>query len=280
LNMEKPILLDKKGVLTPVKTVRKSAIVAEKIKALILENKYDQGEKLPSESELGRLLSVSRASIREAFRALELMGLIEVKSGSGTYVKNTDIFNLSKLSNSSLSRLENEASTMLEILEARRIFEINIVGLSAENATPEDLNGMKEILTQMEASLGDEEAFKDADLRFHSEVARLTKNRVIEALANSIYQILRDKFPMTYSIVSNNSKLANRILNLHLQVFEALRAQDSKKAKAYMTQHINLAYKISKDYLEHLRETEVVPLEENEGVNQILKRKEKGNGNV
>lgn len=278
--MEKPILLDKKGVLTPVKTVRKSAIVAEKIKALILENKYDQGEKLPSESELGRLLSVSRASIREAFRALELMGLIEVKSGSGTYVKNTDIFNLSKLSNSSLSRLENEASTMLEILEARRIFEINIVGLSAENATPEDLSGMKEILTQMEASLGDEEAFKDADLRFHSEVARLTKNRVIEALANSIYQILRDKFTMTYSIVSNNSKLANRILNLHLQVFEALRAQDSKKAKAYMTQHINLAYKISKDYLEHLRETEVVPLEENEGVNQILKRKEKGNGNV
>ena len=133
------ILDNKVDLLSPIKTIRKSAIVAEKIKSLILDNKYQQGEKLPSESELGKILSVSRASVREGFRTLELMGLIDVRSGSGTYVKNTDIFDLSKFSNSGLAMLlESEASTMLEILEARRVFEINIVELAAENAVPED----------------------------------------------------------------------------------------------------------------------------------------------
>lgn len=248
---------DKIGLLTPVKAIRKSAMVAERIKSLILENRYGPGEKLPSESELGRILSVSRASVREAFRALELMGLIEVRSGSGTYVKNIDIFNLSKFSNSGLTLLlESEAFTMLEILDARRIFEIDIAQLAAENTVPEDLNGIEDILSEMEASVNNEEGFKNADLKFHHEMARLTKNRVIEVLANSIYQIFREKFPRTYHVICNDPKLAKRTLTLHQKIFEALRAQDPKRAKAYMTQHMKIAYQISKGYLEHVMETE------------------------
>ena len=269
---------DRIGLLTPVKTIRKSTIVAEKIKSLILDNKYRPGEKLPSESEIGRILSVSRASVREAFRALELMGLIDVRSGSGTYVKNTDIFNLSKFPNSGLATLlESEASTMLEILEARRIFEISIVELAAENTAPEDMNGMEEILTEMEASLDNEEGFKNADLKFHSEVARLTKNRVIEVLVNSINQIFREKFPRTYSIICSDPKLAKRLLNLHRKILETLKAQDSKRAKAYMNQHIKVAYQISKDYIEHLMETEGIVVKRHYRKNQD-KGKEKRDG--
>lgn len=248
---------DRIGLLTPVKTIRKSAVVAEKIKSLILDNKYRPGEKLPSESELGRILSVSRASVREAFRALELMGLIDVRSGSGTYVKNTDIFKLPKLSNPDFATLlESEASTMLEILEARRIFEISIVELAAENAVPEDMNGMEEILSEMEASLDNEEGFKNADLRFHSEVARITKNRVIEVLAKSINQIFREKFPRTYHVICSDPKLVKRVLDLHRKLLESLKAQDSKRAKACMSQHMKVAYQISKDYIAHLMEAE------------------------
>ena len=79
-------------ILSPVKAVRKSEIIADKIKSLILEKTYACDEKLPSESELARMLSVSRASVREALRALELMGLIEVRSGSGAFVKKPGVF--------------------------------------------------------------------------------------------------------------------------------------------------------------------------------------------
>lgn len=263
-----------------MKTIRKSAIVAEQIKSLILDNKYRQGEKLPSESELGRVFSVSRASVREAFRALELMGLIEVKSGSGTYVKNSDIFNLLRLPNSGLAiLLESEASIMLEILEARRIFEIKIIELAAENTVPEDLNGMEKIISEMEASLDNEEGFKNADLKFHGEVARLTKNRVIEAIANLINQIFREKFPRTYSIICNDPKLSNQMLKLHKQILDMLKAQDPKRAKAYMAQHMKVAYRISKDYLEHLMETEGIVVKKHDPKNQG-KRKENRNGKV
>lgn len=115
---------------------------------------------------------------------------------------------------------------------------------------------MEEIISEMEASLDNEEGFKNADLKFHREMSRLTKNRVIEILGNSIYQIFREKFPRTYYIICNNPKLAKRLLNLHKQILEALKVQDSKKAKAYMAHHMKIAYEISKDYLKYLVETE------------------------
>lgn len=251
---------NKIGSLTPVKTIRKAAIVAQKIKSLILDNGYKPGEKLPSENELGKVLSVSRASVREAFRSLELMGLIEVKSGSGTYVKNTDTFKifekLSRLGVEQLFKLENEASTMLEILEARKVFELGIIKLAADNTVPEDFYRMEELISEMEASLDNEEGFKKADVEFHREVARLTKNRVIEALANVVYRIFEENFPRSYSVICDDSKLGKNLLNVHKQIVEALKAQDPKKAKAHMTRHMKIAYQISKNYLGHVMEAE------------------------
>ncbi len=248
---------DKIDLLSPVKAVRKSAIVAERIKTLILDNRYNIGDRLPSENELAKILLVSRASVREAFRVLEFMGLIEVKSGLGTYVKNKNFFDISKFSNSGLAlRLESEAFTMLEVLDARRIFEINIAKMAAENTTPEDLNRVEEILSEWEKSLSDEEGFKNADLKFHRELARITKNRVIEVLADSIYQILNETFPKTYPVICKNPRLSKRTVTLHRRIFEALRAQDPKKAKVYMARHFKMAYQISRGYIEQAMQSE------------------------
>lgn len=249
---------DKIEILSPVKTVRKSAIIADKIKSLILDKTYASGEKLPSESELGRMLSVSRASVREALRALELMGLIDVRSGSGTSVKNTDILNFSKYYDPGLATLLiSEASTIVEIMEARRIFETNIViKLAVENSVPEDLNGMAEIVSEMEACCDNEEGFKNADFKFHNEMARLTKNRVIEALAKLLYQMVGEWFPRTYNIICNNPKIAKRTLNAHQKIIEGLKAHDKTRAKAYMSRHWRVAYANSRYYLDYIMKTE------------------------
>lgn len=270
---------DKIEILSPVKTVRKSAIIADKIKSLILDKTYAPGEKLPSESELGRMLSVSRASVREALRALELMGLIDVRSGSGTSVKNTDMLNISKFSDPGLATLLiSEASTIVEIMEARRIFETNIViKLAVENSVPEDLNVMAEIVSEMAACCDNEEGFKNADLKYHNEMARLTKNRVIEALAKLLYQMVGEWFPRTYHIICNNPKIAKRTLNAHQKIIEAIKAHDKTRAKAYMSRHWKVAYANSRDYLDYIMKTEGTASDrhhENAGIKESIKEME------
>ena len=241
---------DVREILTPEQTVRKSEIIAKKIKALISENKFQAGEKLPSENDLAKMLSVSRPSVREALRSLELMGFIEVKSGSGSYVR--DLFSGSFPNHRIL--LEEETFSMMELLEARKLFEINVVSeLAAKNCLPDDLHELERIVSDFEASLDDETALKNADMNFHCEMARLTKNQIIENIANSFYSLIKEKLPRTYLIICTNPKLGMRLVKLHRRVVDALRAGDVRKTKRAMTQHDEIAYEISKNYFEYLR---------------------------
>lgn len=253
---------DRTTLFTPVRVERKSTLVAEKIKSLILEKRYRPGERLPSESEWARRLCVSRASVREAFRALELMGLIEVRSGSGTYVRNEALLHLSKFSDPHLSTLlEQEAETMLEIVEARSVFETNMIALAVDHALPQDWERLERILVEMEKALEDETSFREADLRFHAEIARLTKNRVVETLVNAIYRILREHLPRAYYFVCSNPDLARRLMKTHRDLVESLKKQDKRRARAAMAQHTKLGYEISKAYLKDQMKEEGLVLE-------------------
>ncbi|MBW1785112.1 MAG: FadR family transcriptional regulator [Deltaproteobacteria bacterium] len=247
------VMENKSELLTPVKTIRKSAIVAEKIKSLILNSGYRPGDKLPSENKLAGTLSVSRATVREGFHALELVGLVEVRPGSGTFVKNTNIFSVLGFSKSSLTvLLASEDFTMLEILEARRLIEISVAELVSTNCEPEDLAILKESVLEMGKSLRSEIGFKSADVKFHREMSRLTKNRFIEVLANSMYQLFWERFSANHRVYSTNPKLAKQIFHLHSKILESLEQKNPMKAKMYMSKHMNIAYKISKAYLEEV----------------------------
>jgi GntR family transcriptional repressor for pyruvate dehydrogenase complex len=240
-------------LLSPVKSVRKYSVVAEKIKSLILNNGYRPGDKLPSENTFARTLSVSRATVREGFHALQLVGMVEVRPGSGTFVKNTNIFSVLGFSKSSLTvLLASENFTMLEILEARRLIEISVAELVSKNCSPEDLGVLKKSVTEMGESLRDEMGFKSADVKFHQEMSRLTKNRFIEVLANSMYQLFWERFSINHRVYSTNPKLAKQIFHLHTKIIESLEQKNPMKAKMYMTKHMNIAYKISKVYLEEM----------------------------
>lgn len=247
------IMASNKESVTPVKAIRKSAIVAEKIKSLILSNGYRPGDKLPSENTFARTLSVSRATVREGFHALGLIGMVEVRTGSGTFVKNTNIFSVLGFSKSSLTvLLASEDFTMLEILEARRLIEISVAELVSRNCSPEDLTVLKSSVMEMGESLRDEIGFKRADIKFHREMSRLTKNRFIEVLANSMYQLFWERFSINHRVYSTNPKLAKQIFHLHTKIIESLEQRNPMKAKMYMTKHMNIAYKISKTYLQEM----------------------------
>jgi GntR family transcriptional regulator, transcriptional repressor for pyruvate dehydrogenase complex len=235
----------------PVMGNRKSAVVAEKIKTMILGNDYQPGDKLPSENEIANLLSVSRATVREGFHALELIGIIKVKPGVGAFVKDSNIFNLLEFSDSRLTILfASEAFTIYEVLEARKIIDTSIAELLAENVALKDLSVLEESLSEMGKSFNNENGFKGADRKFHRELARLTKNRLIQVLANSMYQIFWERFSSNHFVYSVNPQLAKRIFNIHKQILEALKQHNSRKARFYMLKHTKSTSEIYQEYIE------------------------------
>jgi len=247
------VIEDKYGLLTPIKIIRKSSFVVEKIKSMILDNHYKPNDRLPSEHELAELLGVSRATIREAFHALELMGLIEVRPGSGTFVKNTNIFNVLGFSDSGLTMLlASNNFSHEEILEVRRILEFSIVDLIIKNAKPKELKNLQEIISEMAISIKNEIGFKSADMKLHRELAKISGNRLMEVLANSMYQLFWERFPFNHRTYSTNPSLANEIVNLHKEMVESLYNREMQKAKDLIIRHYKFAREIAKEYLDNI----------------------------
>src|SRR5665648_323816 len=159
--------------ITPVRLYES---VIEQIMNLIKNNKLKPGDKLPPERELAEKLSISRNSLREAFRVLESRGLIKSKPGGGRYIREIRKNGHSSTENIILSL---EKSSILELLEAREMFEVKIAKIAAQRATPEDIELIGEALNK----INEEEVLKhgketESDTEFHLAIASASHNFV------------------------------------------------------------------------------------------------------
>src|SRR3972149_4308559 len=128
--------------LKEIKKARVSEDIVAQLKALIASGKLHTGDQLPSERDLAEQFKVSRASVREAIRALESMGLLEARQGHGTYVA-TSVEALVQPLAHAIAREEN---AILDLFEVRRLLEPQLAALAAERATPQDLEELQDIL--------------------------------------------------------------------------------------------------------------------------------------
>src|SRR5437870_1218229 len=134
------------------RTVRRAAVTDEIVAALvslILDRGLRPGDKLPSERELMVHLSVGRSSLREAIRTLGALGMVEVAVGSGMYVADGGTSALTRPLSWGL--LMGGQSTR-DVIDARRVIEVELVGLAAERATEEDLAAIAEQLNLLRAN--------------------------------------------------------------------------------------------------------------------------------
>src|SRR5580693_10762041 len=133
--------------LTPVVRTTLTADICRKMVGQLIRGNWAEGEKIPAERELCLKLGVGRASLREALKALEIMGMIETRLGDGTYVcKRSDFFSRPLLW-AIASSSEADAG---ELVEARTLIEVELAGLAAERAIPENLKQIAEQLRNME----------------------------------------------------------------------------------------------------------------------------------
>lgn len=213
-----------------------SSRVASELERLILHNHLAVGTRLPSERDLADQFGVSRTVIREAVRTLIARGLLEVKTGSGTVVRQVT----SSSAVESMSRLlasRSDRFTHERIGEVRRVLEVEIAGLAAERRTPDDLAALADILSQAALRLDDPETFVQTDVAFHEALARATHNDLFLIILSSIAETMIDVRRLGLRVPGTPA----RAIDYHRRIFSAVEARDVEGARRAMDQHMDEA---------------------------------------
>lgn len=196
----------------------------------IVEGRLKWGERLPPEKQVAQLLGVSRTSLREAMQHLEMLGILDVRHGVGTFLARSPT-NL--LTHPVRWALTSEAQPIRQLLETRRALEKSIAGLAADRATPEDILHLRQHLEAMRQAAS-HEAFIDADVEFHIALGRCTRNAVLLQMITSIRSLL-------YEVVSrgtHNPAAVASAIKSHEAILGAVEAHDAATADAAMDRHI------------------------------------------
>ena len=215
--------------ITPVR-LYESAI--EQIMDLVKKSELKPGDKLPPERKLAEKLSISRGSLREAFRVLESKGLIKSKAGGGRFIREIRKNGHNSTENIILSL---EKSSILELLEAREMFEVKIAKIAAQRATPEDIKLIEMALNKMKQK----EELKDdkkteSDTEFHLAIASASHNFVFVNIIKLHLDLLKETRGKTWQIPGRREKQYQE----HQAILQAVKEHNSKKAGEAMLTHL------------------------------------------
>lgn len=222
-------------IIKPIKTQKIYEQIVDQIGQLVAEGQLKPGDRLPSERELVERFQVSRASIREAISALEMMGLIEVRSGEGTYIRQV---NIDSVVAPLAWMLFIEKDTDLELYEARKILEVQAAGLAAERAEEDEISEMFEALEVMRMDLEIQRLGEDADHHFHYAIARATHNKILFRLMNTISDTMRKTLKTSRSKLYEDRNTPEKLYKEHYFLYEAIKNHDVERAQKLMLDHL------------------------------------------
>ncbi len=203
--------------------------VAERIKRYIVENQLQAGDPLPSEVQLAQQLGVSRNAVREASKSLESIGLVEVRHGSGLFVRG---FSLEPLLDN-LAYGMHELQDLANLLEVRRVLETALIGRAIESATPDWLADLETILARMEAKARQGQNFPEEDRDFH--------HCLFKRLENPIISRLLDIFWLTFNRLLYRGETAKsepmKTYFDHRAIVQAIKAANVTQAQEALLKH-------------------------------------------
>lgn len=221
----------------PIKRKRVYTEIIEQLRELIEKGELKPGDKLISEREMAEKLQVSRSSVREAFLALELMGILESRTGEGTFVSSTN--GSDDVIQPLTMMMLMDRGTPRELLELRRILEGEAAFLAAKRASKENLNKIKNNLARMEEDHDSGCLGEESDACFHVALIEAAGNRVLINLMNRVSDLLvktmKESREKIFSIPKNRDILQQQ----HRDIYRAIAERHPDKARATMHQHID-----------------------------------------
>lgn len=210
--------------------------VARDLDRQIGEKKWHVGDKLPSVVELAEHYGVGRSTIREALSALRAKGLLDIRQGGGTYIKEPELREEEAFF---AEDWMNRAESLRHVLEVRKVLETGCAGLAARHRTEADLSAMRETLERMRSDLNDEGAGEQADIRLHTLIARATHNPALIEMMASLLDRYHGSMKDTRALwFYAERRSAERLLEEHTQIVAAIQDGDERKAAARMKEHL------------------------------------------
>lgn len=217
-----------------IRTVQRRRLyedIVQQFHSLIRQGVLQHGTRLPSERLLAEQFNVSRSSVREAIRSLELQGLVVSRRGSGTFINTEAIESVVALLASTLS---TGSETLKEIFEMRHLLEPQIAAVAATRADQDEVLRMAEILEEQQQQLARGETGVDADTAFHFALASATHNSALIKVVSAVEDILR----LSRDRSLQEPGRAERSLASHHQILEKVRTGDADGARQAMEYHL------------------------------------------
>ncbi len=213
-----------------------TASLVRQIRELIESGELSPGSKLLPERELAQKLNVSRSSLRQAFKALETMGVLSSRVGVGTFVR-SDLTQGDLLSEPMEFAVRANRISPAKLFELRRLLDVEVAGLAAARADEEALAAMAKEIERMRVNAQRPSALADADYGFHLAVVRACRNEAFELIYSPVSQLLWKD--LSHRIQSFEP---TQIVEVHQAIFDAIKSRDVKRARRTMRDHLEIGY--------------------------------------
>jgi GntR family transcriptional repressor for pyruvate dehydrogenase complex len=221
-------------LLRPIEKQTLTQTVVDRMLAFIQAGEIRPGQPLPSQHLLAEQLSVSRPILREAMQVLAAMGVVEIRPGSGCYVRDphasTDL-------DSWIDIFTHDGA--IEVLDARMVVEVELAGMAALRATEDELAEMLEILERLKRSVARGRATSHITSDFHQALARAGHNRPLYRMAQLMTQA---RLVQGLRVEHSLPDISAQEYESHKILFDAVASRDPDLARRLMREHLEVAH--------------------------------------
>jgi GntR family transcriptional repressor for pyruvate dehydrogenase complex len=224
--------------LQPIETRRLYRHIADQVAGLIARGEFPPGSRLPTERELAQLLGVSRPSVREGLIALEVEGLVDVRVGSGIYVRRAR-------GGAATPDILGDSPGPFELIRARRAIEGEVAEIAARHARDGDIAGIGEAVRLMKSDIHGGDAYETGDRLFHVRIAEATRNTVLASVVSMMWDLRESPVYAGLMRHAVTDAVRERSIADHERILKALAARDPAAAKAAMQKHLD---RVAKEY--------------------------------
>jgi GntR family transcriptional repressor for pyruvate dehydrogenase complex len=218
-----------------VKSNKVSQHITEQIRNAIFDGRLKPGDKLPSERELVGKFRVSKATLREALRSLEVLGFLEIRKGvsGGAFVTEVD---MTKARDSFTNFLLFKNLSLKDLSEVRLLLEPYIAEKATLSITKDDLRRLEELIKDSERAVKSNIGFESRkiEIEFHRIIASITGNPILMFILDFVENLLID----TKEILKPGKEFSGKVLRAHKRIYNALLGRNVKKVHEEMVRHI------------------------------------------
>lgn len=211
--------------------------VFEQIAVQILDRTLPPGTALPKDAELCTRFGVSRTVIREAIQVLAAVGLVDVRHGAGTYVNETDRWDL--LDPRLLYMMGSTGTVGFlidDLLDIRRMFEVEAAALAAKRATPEDIQALEALVRRMRDPATTSREYLDLNLEFHAGLVQASHNRILQGLREQLRGVLAVMMNARQSQANAEMQIVSTAM--HQMILDSIKERRPDRAQAVMLAHV------------------------------------------